>query len=122
MLAFARAAKGRLVASHVDHGDSQFMAYATRPGRGRLTLTPINKDSRSKAVQVTIAGNSGVNRGSVLRLAGPAGDAKAGISFGGTEGRPRGTWKPGKDEVVSRKHGILSVALPPWQAAVVELL
>ena len=65
----------------LDAGAPEIKAYATQPPGGGLSLTLINKGDRSSALTV----NTGIHtrRASVIRLSGPAIDAKTGITLGG---------------------------------------
>jgi hypothetical protein len=118
MLAFALGGQGRLLKVEMDAAPAGVKAYATRPDKGPLTLTLINKAAVAAAVTVRGVGGS---RGSVTRLRGPAVDAKTGITLGGAEVTPAGTWKAAKTELIAAGRGELGIRLPAASAAIVEI-
>jgi hypothetical protein len=94
-------------------------AYATRADKGPVTLTLINKQATRATVTVSRVPGS---RAAVIRLSGPAIDAKSGITLGGAEVTSAGTWKGVKPEGIAARRGELSIELPAASAAVVEVL
>jgi hypothetical protein len=119
MLAFSLAGKGLLLKVETDAGSSGVKAYATQPDKGALTLTLINKRAGRAAVTVVTGSHMQASRAAVIRLSGPAIDAKSGITLGGTEVTSAGTWKPGKPEVLPVRHGQFRINLPAASAAIV---
>lgn len=118
MLAFSLGGKGRLLKTEVDAGSPAVKAYATEPNKGALALTLINKGD---AVAGVAASGVRGSRATVTRLSGPAIDAKSGITLGGVEVTPAGTWKPVKPEILQVRDGQLKVNLPAASAAIVEI-
>jgi hypothetical protein len=116
MLAFSLGGKGRLLKTEMDAGTPGVRAYATQPNKGPLTLTLINKQTAQAAVTV---GGVPDGRAAVIRLRGPAIDAKSGITLGGTEVTPAGTWKPLQPEILPVRNGQIEIKLPAASAAIV---
>jgi hypothetical protein len=119
MLAFAEAGKGRLLATEVDGQATELAAYATRSPGGVAAITLINKGGSDLSVRMDV-GSLARHDASVMRLRGPALDAKAGITLGGAEVDSGGAWKPATSESVKIKSGRLEVALPPASAAILR--
>jgi len=117
MLAFSIAGKGRLLEVDVDGGSPEVKAYATQPNPGTLAVTLINKGSATSELTVHAPGK----RASVIRLTGPAIDAKTGITLGGSEVTPAGTWKAAKLEALQMRNGQLKITLPAASAAIAQL-
>jgi hypothetical protein len=118
MLAFSLGGKGRLLKTEMDAGAPGVRAYATQPEKGPLTLTLINKQAGRAAVTVSRVPGS---RAAVIRLSGPAIDAKSGITLGGAEVTSAGTWKPTQPEALAVRSGQLEMKLPAGSAAIVEI-
>ena len=118
MLAFSLAGKGRILMTDIDASAPEIKAYATQPPGGGFALTLINKGDRSSAF--TVNTGSHARHASVIRLSGPAIDAKTGITLGGAEVTPAGTWKPIKPEVLPMRNGRLTIKLPAASAAIVQ--
>jgi len=118
MLAFSLGGKGRLLKTEVDAASPDVKAYATQPDKGALTLTLINKRVEPAAVTVSRVPGS---RAAVIRLSGPAIDAKSGITLGAAEVTPAGTWKPMKPEVLPVRSGQIEIQLSAASAAIVEI-
>ena len=118
MLAFSLAGRGRLLKVEMDGASPGVKAYATQPDKGPLTLTLINKQAARAAL--TVSGVQG-GRAAVIRLSGPAVDAKTGITLGGAEVTPAGTWKPMKPEALALRRGQLGITLPAASAAIVSV-
>ena len=121
MLAFSLGGKGPLLKAEVDAQSPDVKAYVTQPDKGALTLTLINKRARRVALSVVTGSHMQASRASVIRLSGPAIDAKSGITLGGAEVTSAGTWKPIKPEVLQVRHGRLAIRLPAASAAIVEI-
>jgi hypothetical protein len=118
MLAFSLGGRGRLLKVEMNAAPAGVKAYATRPDKGPVTVTLINKGVGAAAL--TVRGVPG-SRGGVMRLRAPAVDAKAGITLGGAEVAAAGTWKPVKPEVIAVRRGQLGIKLPAASAAIVEI-
>jgi hypothetical protein len=116
MLAFSLGGKGRLLKVEMDAASPGVKAYATQLDKGPLTLTLINKQAGPAAL--TVSGMPG-SRAAVIRLSGPSIDAKSGITLGGAEVAPVGTWKPLKPEVLRVHRGQVEIKLPAASAAIV---
>jgi hypothetical protein len=80
----------------------------------------INKDPRG-GVRVRIDPRRAVTAASVVRLSGPAVDATAGITLGGSSVDEFGGWAPALREVVAPSGAELAIDLPPASAALVTL-
>jgi len=118
MLAFSLAGKGRLLKVEMEGAPPGVKAYATQPDKGPLTLTLINK--QTARAKLTVGGVQG-SRAAAIRLSGPAVDAKSGITLGGAEVTPAGTWKPMKPEALALRRGQLRITVPAASAAIVEI-
>lgn len=121
MLAFALVGKGQLLAVESDANSSEIKVYATQPSRGAIALTLINKGAAAPVISVNLGEHTKAKQASLIRLSGPAIDAKTGITLGGAEVMPDGTWKAASTEVLRLKSGQLIVTLPPASAAIVHL-
>ena len=120
MLAFSVAAKGQMLTANVT-GAPTVTAYATRPSPKALTLTLINKGSRTATLVASDGNSLRGGHASVLRLEGQAIDAKAGVTLGGAEVSAEGTWKPAKAEHVPIRNNELKVELASASAAIVQI-
>ena len=120
MLAFSLGGHGDLLPVEVDANTAAIKAYATRPKEGAVVLTLINKGGAPSVLHVNTASEG--REASVLRLKGPAVDAKTGITLGGAEVTSRGTWKPAKREALAVRKGQLTLPMPAASAALVTLL
>ncbi|MGO9966257.1 MAG: glycosyl hydrolase family 79 C-terminal domain-containing protein [Bryobacteraceae bacterium] len=121
MLAFALAAKGQLLKAEIDAGSTGLKAYATRPNKGPLTLTLINKGAVTSLLTVHIDGRVPARQASVIRLRGPAVDAKTGVTLGGAEVSPPGSWRPAKPETLPLGNAHLKIELAAASAAIVRI-
>jgi hypothetical protein len=97
MLAFATAFSGcgqvlPLAARAPGEGISVYVVGAAGKPRSIVVVNMSPADAR-----ISVAG-IGVERGSVLRLTGPAADSKTGVAFGGSFVDSAGRWKPGSRE------------------------
>jgi len=120
MLAFSLAGKGQLLGVESDANSPEIKTYATLQDKGSSTVTLINKGAATQVSTVSLGEHLKAKQGSVTRLSGPAIDAKTGITLGGAEVTPEGTWKSAKSESVPVRNGQLAVTLPPFSAAVVH--
>jgi hypothetical protein len=75
-----------------------------------------NKDA-SKAIRVNVNPGIPVHSAEVLRLAGPALDAKTGVTFGGSEVSPSGLWSPSQTEAPGHTDSAVTLDLPAASAA-----
>jgi hypothetical protein len=120
MLAFSIAGRGDLLAVEIDAPSTEIKAYATRPKEGALVLTLINKGEVASVLHLDTGSPS--REASVIRLTGPAIDAKKDIMLGGTEVTSRGTWKASTAEVLPVRQGQLMLPMPAASAAIVSIL
>jgi len=119
MLMFAQAARGSLVPVRLEDAPSELSAFAVRAADESLRVCLINKQTHaaSRAAIITARGFAG---GPVLRLAGPAIDATAGITLGGSSVEDGGCWIPAHDERVDARDDLI-VQVPAASAALVTL-
>jgi hypothetical protein len=120
MLAFSLAGRGDLLPVEIDAPTTEIKAYATRPKEGGLVLSLINKGEVASVLQLDTGSQS--RDASVIRLTGPAIDAKKEIMLGGTEVTSRGTWKAATAEVLPVRKGQLTLPMPAASAAIVSIL
>jgi hypothetical protein len=122
MLAFSLAGRGDLLPVEVDTPTAAIKAYATRPKEGGLVLTLINKGEAASVLHLDTGSQS--REASVMRLTGPAINAKMGITLGGAEVTSRGTWKAkaATGEGLSMRKGQLMLPMPAASAAIVSIL
>ncbi|HLH40867.1 MAG TPA: glycosyl hydrolase family 79 C-terminal domain-containing protein [Bryobacteraceae bacterium] len=113
MLAFALAAKGRMVAVEMN-APPEVKAWAAQNG-GALALTLINKGRTPRSFEVE------ANRASLLRLSAPSIEAKSGVSLAAAEVTSSGAWKPSKIEHPAAKNGRIRLDLPAASAAILEI-
>jgi Glycosyl hydrolase family 79 C-terminal beta domain len=121
MLAFSLSGKGQLLAVESNANSPEIKAYATQPDKGSITLTLINKGGAAPIMALNFGEHTKAKEASVTRLSGPAIDAKTGITLGGVEVTPDGTWKAVNTEMLRVKSGQLTISLPAYSAAVVHL-
>jgi hypothetical protein len=121
MLAFALAGKGQLVTAETDANSPEIKIYATQPHQGALALTLINKGAGSPMLNVNVGEHIRAKHASVIRLSGPAIDAKTGVTLGGAEVTAAGTWKAVKSESLDVRNGQLTITLSPASAAIVHI-
>jgi hypothetical protein len=120
MLAFSLAGRGDLLAVETDAPTPEIKAYATRPKEGGVVLTLINKGEMAAVLHLDAGSQS--REASVMRLSGPAIDAKTGIMLGGAEVTSRGGWKAASAEVLPMSEGQLMLSMPAASAAIVSIL
>jgi hypothetical protein len=121
MLAFSRAARGDLLDLDLETTSPNLKAYATRPNPKTVLLAVINKESQPLSVLAGTSGPIQTHMASVLRLEGPALDAKSGITLGGAEVTPTGTWHPARVERVPVRNAKVRVGLRAASAAIIEI-
>jgi hypothetical protein len=117
LLAFSLAGQGALLHAQVDANTDVIKAYASQAKEGALVLTLINKGATASLVQPDTASRAG--RASVIRLAGPALDAKTGITLGGAEVTSIGPWTAAGPEVLPVHNGQFVLPIPAGSAAIV---
>jgi hypothetical protein len=85
-------------------------------------LTLINKGEAASVLHLDTGSQS--REASVMRLTGPAINAKTGITLGGAEITSRGTWKAkaATGEGLSVRKGQLMLPMPAASAAIVSIL
>ena len=83
-------------------------------------LTLINKGEMASVLHLDTGSRS--REASVMRLNGPAIDAKTGIMLGGAEVTSRGTWKASEAEGLPVRKGQLMLPMPAASAAIVSIL
>jgi hypothetical protein len=120
MLAFSLAGRGDLLPVETEARGLEIKAFATRPKEGGLVLTLINKGAMASVVRLDTGTQS--PHASVIRLEGPAADAKTGIMLGGAEVTSSGTWKAAHVEVLPVRKGQLMLPMPAASAAIVSIL
>jgi hypothetical protein len=121
MLAFSLAGKGYLLETQMDSTTPEVKTYATQPERGKLTLTSLNKGSAPRALTLGIGEPMNGKKASVIRLSAPSVDVKTGVTLGGAEVSPTGTWEPSKPEMAQVHSGRLEINLPVASAAIVQI-
>src|SRR5579883_1154085 len=120
MLAFSRAARGELLNLDLETASSGLKAYATRPNPNTSLLTVINKGSQPVTVLAATSPIQ-IRNASAVRLEGPSLDAKSGITLGGSEVTPAGTWTPARPERIPVANSQARVELRPASAAIVQI-
>ena len=120
MLAFSLAGRGELMRTEVSPSTAEIKAYATRSKANSLLLTLINKGATRAVLRLDTKSSS--RQGSVMRLEGPAVDAKTQVTLGGAEITTAGTWKASKKELLSVDSGQLVIPLAAASAAIINFL
>jgi hypothetical protein len=124
MLAFSVAGHGELLQTEVGPTTAEIVkdikAYATRSKDSALTITLINKGATGAILRLDTKSSS--RQASVIRLEGPAVDARTQVTLGGAEITAAGTWKASKKEVLSVSSGRLSIPLAGTSAAILNFL
>ncbi len=105
LLAF-RHAQGKMLDVLLDGASPAIKAYATRPARGRMQITLINKGAAPAVVEV--GGGELPQKASVIRLTGPAAAATSGVKLTSPESLPL-------------RQRPLSLDMPPVSAAILEI-
>jgi glycosyl hydrolase family 79 len=120
MLMFAQLGRGSLVPVRLDASPSGLSAFAVRAPDAGLRVCLINKDSRN-AVRASIAPGWRFSAASVLRLTGPAIDAREGVTLGGAVVDETGQWAPTLHETVDQRDDDVMLDVAAASAALVEL-
>jgi hypothetical protein len=120
MLAFSVAGRGELLQTEVGPTLTEIKAYATRSKDSALTITLINKGATGAILRLDTKSSS--RQASVIRLEGPAVDARTEVTLGGAEITAAGAWKASKQEVLPVSSGQLSIPLAATSAAILNFL
>jgi hypothetical protein len=120
MLAFSLAGRGELLRTAVSPTTTEIKTYATCSKAGSLLLTLINKGATGAILHLDTKSSS--RQASVIRLEGPAVDARTQVTLGGAETTAAGTWKASKKEVLSVNNGQLAIPLAATSAAILTFL
>jgi hypothetical protein len=103
MLMFAQAGRGALIPARLVPDTSDLKAFAVRAPEGTLWVCLINQNI-TRDHRVTIDSGRKFVVASMLRLAGPAIEAAAGVTLGGASVDEFGKWAPAmNEEMASRK-------------------
>jgi hypothetical protein len=120
MLAFSLAGRGELLHTEVSPTTTEMKTYATRSKAGSLQLTLINKSATDATLHLDTKSSS--RQASVIRLEGPAVDARTQVTLGGAEITAAGTWKASKEEKIPVNNGQLTIPLAATSAAILYFL
>jgi len=120
VLAFSVAGRGELLQTEVGPTLTEIKAYATRSKDSALTITLINKGATGAILRLDTKSSS--RQASVIRLEGPAVDARTEVTLGGAEITAAGAWKASKQEVLPVSSGQLSIPLAATSAAILNFL
>ncbi len=120
MLMFARAARGALVPVTLEGAPSGLSAFAVRGADESLRVCLINKETREAMRAALVTGRRFMGA-AVLRLAGPAIGATAGITLGGASVEDGGLWMPTHEESMVERGADVIVDVPAASAALVTL-
>ena len=121
MLMFVQAARGALVPAHLAPDTSDLKVFAVRAPEGTLRICLINQNM-TRDQRVAINPGRKFTVASMLRLAGPAIDATAGVTLGGASVDELGTWAPLMHEEVHLTGHEIVVDLSAASSALVSLL
>jgi hypothetical protein len=120
MLAFAQASRGDKVRVEYDASGINLKAYAVKGEDGPVFVTMINKEPAADVI-LSIEIPSATSEASLIRLRGPALEAKAGVTLAGESVTSGGEWKPEHREKVSIEQGNYKVQLPAASAAILTV-
>jgi hypothetical protein len=120
MLMFAQAARGALVPARLASDSSDLKAFAVRAQEGSLRICLINKDF-DRGARVRIDPGRRFVVASVMRLAGPAADATAGVTLGGASVDDFGEWAPATNAVTRVASRDITVDVPAASVALVSM-
>jgi hypothetical protein len=120
MLMFAQAARGALVPAHLAPDTSGLKAFALRAPEGALRVCLMNQNI-TRDERVAIDPGRKFTVASMLRLAGPAIDATAGVTLGGASVDEFGRWAPPMHEEVHLTGHEIIVDVPGASAALLSL-
>jgi hypothetical protein len=120
ILLFAQAARGALVPTRLASGSDDLKAFAVRARDGTLRVCLINMNFW-RGARVSIDPGRSFAAASVMRLAGPAADATAGVTLGETSVDEFGRWVPATDAGTPLAGREVVVDVPAVSAAVLSL-
>jgi hypothetical protein len=120
ILMFAQAARGTLVPVHLAPDTGGLKAFAVRAPEGTLGVCLINQNITLDE-RVAIDSGRRFAVASILRLAGPAIDATAGVTLGGASVDEFGRWAPPMHEEMRLTGSEIIVDVPAASAALVSL-
>ncbi len=120
MLMFAQAARGALLPARLAAPSPELRAFAVRAPDGTLRVCLINKGV-DRGARVGIDPGRQFARAAVLSLAGPAPDARTGVTLGGATVDEFGAWTPSAHEVTRFAGREIIVDVPAASAAVVSV-
>jgi hypothetical protein len=120
MLMFAQAARGALVPAHLAPDTSGLKAFAVRAPEGTLRICLVNQNITLDE-RLAIDPGRKFTAASMMRLAGPAIDATAGVTLGGASIDEFGRWAPPMNEEVRLTGREILVDVPAASAALVSL-
>jgi hypothetical protein len=120
MLTFAQAAPGALVPAHLAPDASGLKAFAVRAPEGTLRVCLINQHITHDE-RLAIDPGRKFTAASMLRLTGPAIDATAGVTLGGTSVDEFERWAPPMNEEVRLTGREILVDVAAASAALVSL-
>ncbi|PWT88941.1 MAG: hypothetical protein C5B56_07945 [Proteobacteria bacterium] len=120
ILMFAQAARGALIPAHLAPESSGLRAFAVRTPEGAVRICLINLNITHDE-RVAIEPGRKFTSASMLRLAGPAIDATAGLTLGGASVDEFGGWAPLLHEEVHLTSNEILVDVPAASAALVSL-
>jgi hypothetical protein len=120
MLAFAVIGRGALVPVRVAQPLADVKAFAARSPPRSLHVCLINK-ALAGGARVIIDPGRRFSTASLLRLVGPAGDARTGITLGGASVDEFGTWTPIPESQPVSSAGEIAVDVPPASAALISM-
>ncbi len=120
ILMFAQAARGALVPAYLAQDTSGLKAFAVRAPEGTLRVCLINKNlARSERVAIDPGRDFAVS--TMMRLAGPAVDATAGVTLSGASVDEFGNWAPAINEEARLTGRQVIVDVPAASAALVSM-
>lgn len=89
---------------------------------GGLDFVLVNEEPLGKrAATVRLRVGGGTTTASTMALTGPSLSALSGVSFGGSEVAPDGTWTPSRLAAAVGRHGTITVRLPAASAMLVKV-
>jgi hypothetical protein len=120
MFMFAQAARGALVPAYLTPDTSDLKAFAVRAPDGTLCVCLMNKNlARSENVAIDPGRHFAV--ASIIRMAGPAVDATAGVTLSSASVDEFGKWATAMNEEVRLNGREVIVEVPAASAALVSM-
>jgi hypothetical protein len=110
-------AGAKMVETKLEAGGANLTSYAARTANGFLVAI-FNKDL-SRAAHVAVAPGRTWLQAHLWRLSASAPESTEGVTLAGAEVGHSGTWKPSREEVVTRSENGYSISLQPCTAALV---